>query len=548
MKNKAAIAILAFFITACAPEVYKFGSLPPNTVIKGTAKEGVSLYIVRDTDSITLTGNIFAVSDAPYTEEMRYESDYYGNMTVQSKETAIPLKILSEENSDNFKVLIPKNNPFGLKKQKVTMSFSHHIYIYTELKNRYKEYIFDSIVSQRNVLYGKASGYYTSRNLNDVPNDDYMTMASTVLKDITANVMRKGLTEQNLLLDIHQPYNDHYDKRPVFVYIHGGAFLFGDKENRLQWALTRELVKRGYVFVSLNYRLGFNLAGFKSVERSIYRGVQDARAALRYLTHHSNQLNIDPDQIYLGGSSAGGIIALTAAYMDEDEKYDVVYDRKEPLGNLDASGNILSDPFKISGVAALWGAVTDLSIIDNPGIPTLLFHGTKDDIVPHQEGLPFKTGMGDFWHSRLSSNWRLYGSEMIYNHMRERNMPAKYIAFEGYGHEPQVAIDGSFNNNIETINSELQHFLFTNITKNDPQYRIAGSVFVRKTDPLPVYSLPEWSDEIVEWHAIGGFILNQDSQSASVVWFDNISEHRLIAHIYDKKGREFKREIKVTVY
>ncbi|MDR2980416.1 MAG: hypothetical protein LBV02_08285, partial [Bacteroidales bacterium] len=260
-------------------------------------------------------------------------------------------------------------------------------------------------------------------------------------------------------------------------------------------------------------------------------------------------LNIDPHQFYIGGSSAGGIIALTAAYMDENEKYDIDTDRKNPMGKLDDSGNILQERFKIAGTAALWGAVTDLEMLNNnPDIPTLLFHGTADDIVPYQDGLPFKTGMGDFLHNRLSSNWKLYGSEAIYNHMKMRNMPAKYVPFEGCGHEPQVNPDGSYNSIMDVIKLELQTFLFTNITKNDSQYRISGDVFVRRTDPLPHYGLAEWSGETVEWHAVGGFILSQESQFARVVWFDTAPERKLIAHIYDKKGREFKREIKVTLY
>lgn len=547
--RKWSILFIVLLFASCSPEVYRFGTLPVNSVVKGKTKEGREVYIVRSTDSTELSGAIFTVGDKSSTTNYRYVSDFYGNMMLYSDVDSMRMKIVSNGKNDDFHISLPKSNLFGLQKQTVSFAFSHVVPSYKELKNRYKEFVFDSIVVKQDVLYGRAKGYYTSRSMDDVSNDDYRTMVNTALKDFSGNVLKKGLSEQNLLLDIYEPHDDHYDKRPVFLFIHGGAFLFGDKNTRLQQALTQELVKRGYVVVSLNYRLGCNFAGFKAVERSIYRGVQDTRAALRYLTHYSESLHIDPNQFYLGGSSAGGIIALTTTFMDENERYGVADERRDPLGALDDSGNILPDPFRIAGTVALWGAVTDLSMIDNnPHIPTLLFHGTADDIVPHQDGLPFKTGMGDFLHSRLASNWRLYGSEAICNYMKDRDMSVQYIPFLNYGHEPQVGPNGTYNENIDIIKSELQQFLFHNITKNEPQYRIAGDVFVKKTDSVPTYSLPEWSSEKVEWHAVGGFILQQDSRSATVVWFDNALEHRLIAHIYDEKGREFKREIKITVY
>lgn len=540
---------IAFLLFSCSPKIFRVNTLPNNVVINGEMKNGEKLYIARDNDSTILSGEIFTVGCKSYTRPFRYISDFYGNMIIYSGADTLQAKIVSDRKGDDFRVILPKITENSPRKQQIKLKFSHLNPEYKDLKNRYKEYVFDSITSRRDILYGKAQGYYTSRSLDNLSNNDYSSMLSAVLKDFTGNVLKKGLSEQPLLLDIHQPYNDHFDKRPVFLFIHGGAFLFGDKQNRLQISITDELVKRGYVVVSANYRLGCNFAGFKAVERSIYRGVQDARAALRYLTHYSESLRIDPNKIFLGGSSAGAIIALTTAFMDEDEKFEVVSDKKEPLGNLDDSGNILSDSFKIAGTAALWGAVTDLSIIDNnPTIPTLLFHGTADEIVPHVDGLPFKNEMGDFLHNRLSVNWKLYGSESIYHHMKSLNMPVKYIPFEAFGHEPQVALDGSYNNNMSIINDEIQKYLFTNITKDDPHFRIAGDVFVKKSDTIPRYSLPEWSGEVVEWHAVGGFVLSQDNQSATVVWYDEVSQRKLIAHIYDEKGREFKRELVITLY
>jgi len=53
--------------------------------------------------------------------------------------------------------------------------------------------------------------------------------------------------------------------------------------------------------------------------RASCRAIQDSRAAIRYFKHHSLTYDIDTTQMFLIGSSSGGIIALQAAFMDGNE-------------------------------------------------------------------------------------------------------------------------------------------------------------------------------------------------------------------------------------
>ena len=56
-----------------------------------------------------------------------------------------------------------------------------------------------------------------------------------------------------LKLDIFRPLGDTATSRPAVVWMHGGFFTGGDKSN--MWDQARAVAERGYVGVSLQYRL-----------------------------------------------------------------------------------------------------------------------------------------------------------------------------------------------------------------------------------------------------------------------------------------------------
>lgn len=61
---------------------------------------------------------------------------------------------------------------------------------------------------------------------------------------------------EKLMMDVYEPpMSDQRQARPAMVYIHGGAFVGGDKSmGDIVWFM-KELVKRGFVCASINYRL-----------------------------------------------------------------------------------------------------------------------------------------------------------------------------------------------------------------------------------------------------------------------------------------------------
>jgi hypothetical protein len=121
--------------------------------------------------------------------------------------------------------------------------------------------------------------------------------------------------------------------------------------------------------------------------RTVYRGIQDVRAAVRYVRMHADELGVDPGRIYLIGNSAGAILTLENIYMDKDSEIPPAAKNKPNLGGLDAYG-VQGTNAQANAVAALWGAIHDPKIIEDVSKPVLLVHGKADSTVVFKTGRP----------------------------------------------------------------------------------------------------------------------------------------------------------------
>ena len=148
-----------------------------------------------------------------------------------------------------------------------------------------------------------------------------------------------GETE-TLLMDLYLPkcQVDQVElRRPLAIFIHGGAFISGSKDEASIQQYCKNFAKRGYVTAAISYRLGFisddqawtcNFPNYNCVFasdtsewiRAYYRGVQDAKGALRYLMNQNQQYMIDTSNVFISGESAGSFIAMGAALMDVDSE------------------------------------------------------------------------------------------------------------------------------------------------------------------------------------------------------------------------------------
>lgn len=187
---------------------------------------------------------------------------------------------------------------------------------------------------------------------------------------------------QSLEMDIYYPSFDHdtLDQRPVIVLFHGGGFYLGDKTNFSYEC--EEFAKRGFVSVTVEYRLGeASDAGMEALKRS-YRARQDGHAALRFLVENSELLKIDVDNIFIGGMSAGSLLSQDLIYGEQSE-WDLLFPSiSAELGDTDTAGNNYTHDFDLKALYNNCGSATSLNVDNSEMIPTVAFHKEYDHIVP----------------------------------------------------------------------------------------------------------------------------------------------------------------------
>ena len=205
-------------------------------------------------------------------------------------------------------------------------------------------------------------------------------------------------------LDLFLPEKREPGKKlPVLVFVHGGAWLAGDKtQGRGQiMPFVREGKCAG---VSVGYRL--------SPEEKWPAQIHDCKAALRWIKAHAEEYHLDPDKIVVWGSSAGGhLVAMlgTSAgvpemdgkigpHTDKDTKVAGVIDFFGPtdVSKMDAQrlpngqkhdsadspeSKLLGAP--VQTVPDKVKSANPLTYVDPTDPPFLMVHGDKDPLVPH---------------------------------------------------------------------------------------------------------------------------------------------------------------------
>jgi acetyl esterase/lipase len=175
-------------------------------------------------------------------------------------------------------------------------------------------------------------------------------------------------------MDLYEPNRDTAVARPAIIWIHGGSFCCGDKTSPELVDEANTFSMKGYVNVSINYRVDPNGCSASAPTAEcvveIQDAMHDAQAAVRFLRANAAKYRIDTDRIAVGGTSAGAITALNVAY------------------NADDPGTSGNPGFSsaVRAAASLSGAKILGSI--KAGDPeALLFHGTADPLVPYQWAL-----------------------------------------------------------------------------------------------------------------------------------------------------------------
>ena len=131
-----------------------------------------------------------------------------------------------------------------------------------------------------------------------------------------------------LEMDIYTPpASDDVTDRPVWINVHTGNFLpplfngaiSGNKSDSVGVNICKQMAKRGYVAINVNYRLGWNpISTDPNVRRgtllqAVFRALHDVQTAVRFMRSPAGApFGINPDKIALIGQGSGGYV--TQAY------------------------------------------------------------------------------------------------------------------------------------------------------------------------------------------------------------------------------------------
>jgi acetyl esterase/lipase len=122
------------------------------------------------------------------------------------------------------------------------------------------------------------------------------------------------------LLDMYYP-SGIQGPFPVIFNIHGGGFIYGDKEiNKL---FCYHLAKKGFLIFNLNYRLVKD--GVKIPDQ-----IRDIVAALDWAGNNLDSYPAVKNKIYLTGESAGGYLAVMAALISKSQRLQNLFNTNKP--------------------------------------------------------------------------------------------------------------------------------------------------------------------------------------------------------------------------
>lgn len=200
---------------------------------------------------------------------------------------------------------------------------------------------------------------------------------------------------QPLQLDAYLPDGTSAAPRPAIVVVHGGSWSGGDKSDFPQW--NRWLNQQGYAVFDIQYRL--------APQPNWQTATGDVKCAVGWVKQNAARFNVDPARLALLGRSAGGHLALLAAYTPNvaalppscavaDTSVSAVISFYGPTDlawgyTHPANQRVNDGPAALrrflggdpQSAAAAYATASPINHVQSSTPPTLLIHGGRDQLV-----------------------------------------------------------------------------------------------------------------------------------------------------------------------
>jgi acetyl esterase/lipase len=235
------------------------------------------------------------------------------------------------------------------------------------------------------------------------------------------------VADEEVAADFYRPSGEKVV--PLVVMIHGGGWISGDKWNVLDHA--KELARNGMAVLAINYRL--------APDHRYPAQLEDCRKALAWAAQRASDWSVDCERVGLWGYSAGGQLAAMLA-TDSPETHPVKIrclvagGAPSDLTYIPEQSNVLAMVFGGSRkeLPEVYKNASPIYRLNANCPPALLFHGTKDLLVPFDASVRFQ------------------------KRAKEVGVECQLIPIEGQGHLVTFLHPKGRNSAIEFLSKHLQ--------------------------------------------------------------------------------------------
>lgn len=222
-------------------------------------------------------------------------------------------------------------------------------------------------------------------------NNDYLPAPTTGI--VFGNSTTVGGANADLELDFFEPTGDLAVNRPLIIFAFGGSFIGGERED--MHSLCTYFSAKGYACATIDYRLYdgpfFPFPDSTTMTDVVIKAVFDMKAAIRFFREDAataNTYKIDTNLIFVGGISAGGIVANHAALLQPinpvQPYIQTIIDNNGGWTGNSSTNTQYGD--QVAGVINYSGALKWASYIDANDPPIFSVHDDQDEVVPYGSG------------------------------------------------------------------------------------------------------------------------------------------------------------------
>ncbi|MEE9368467.1 MAG: alpha/beta hydrolase [Pontiella sp.] len=178
------------------------------------------------------------------------------------------------------------------------------------------------------------------------------------------------------------------DQKPAIIFFFGGGWNGGTPSQF--YRQSKHLAERGMVAIAPEYRTKKGHGTDPKV------CVMDAKSAMRWVRTHAKELGIDPNRIAAGGGSAGGHLAAATATLSQFNEPD-----EDTTVSCVPQALVLFNPvfdnsekgYGYDRVKEYWKGFSPMQNLKKGTPPTIIFLGTKDDLIPVATAETYKSLM-----------------------------------------------------------------------------------------------------------------------------------------------------------